>query len=139
MTTDTARRRLESIAEVLKIFPEVEWDRTAGSRASRVVFGWVDRDDDLKDFVVLTFMGDGRVGMTTSSAKHSLEFHKRLFGDDRGHSNCKRVEDVFAGHELTNVIRLEEPMPEVAALDVADTKPETAFSRPALGLEGPDA
>lgn len=107
--TPAMRQRLESIAEVLNLFPEVEWDRTAGSGKARVVFGWIPRADGRADFLLLTFEGDGRVGMTTSSAEHSLEFHRRLYSTTKGHGACQRVEHVFndAGIEVTNVINLE--------------------------------
>lgn len=106
--TPAMLERLASIAEVLNMFPEVAWDRTAGSGAARVVFGWMPREDGRADFLLLEFRADGRVGMTTSSAEHSLEFHRRLFGTDKGHGACRRVEEMFAGTEVRNVIRLEE-------------------------------
>lgn len=107
--TPAMRSMLESVAEVLNLFPEVAWDRTAASGRDRVAFGWIEREDGRADFLLLTFTRDGRVGMTTSSAEHSLEFHRRLYSTDKGHGACQRVEHVFgeAGIEVTNVIRLE--------------------------------
>lgn len=105
MSPETLRaRRRAAIADVCNRLPRVRWDRTAGDDESRVVYGWVDRDDGRADFVVLTFDladpvdgVDYLVGFTTSSAEHSDEFHRALFGRQAAdeHYPCERVEDVF--------------------------------------------
>jgi len=97
------------------MFPEVAWDRTAGSGKSRIAFGWLPRPDGRADFLVLEFTADGRVGMTTSSAELSLEFHRRLYGTDKGHGPCQRIEHMFtdAGIEVTSVIALDAPRPHL--------------------------
>ena len=99
--------RLEELAAVLNLFPEVRWDRTAGTAGSRVAFGWVDRADGRADFLLVTFTAKGAVGFTTSSAEHSAEWHRRLYGTDAGHSSCRRVEDVF-GELVANAIHIED-------------------------------
>lgn len=118
MTPDALQaRRRAYVGDICNRLPLVRWDRTAGDDGSRVVYGWVDRDDGRSDFVVLTFDlvdpvdgFDYFVGFTTSSAEHSAEFHRAIYGhqyaDD--HHPCERVEDVF-GPLVHHRIKLGKP------------------------------
>jgi hypothetical protein len=93
--TDEQRQQ---IAAKMDEFPEVMWDRAAGGGEYGVAYGWIDRDDGRNDFLVLQWWqpqhADARLdfGMTTSSARLSEEFTRRI---DPGleHVPCERVED----------------------------------------------
>lgn len=83
--------RHAAIESVLNSFPEVTWDRWAGTS----VFGWIPREDGRSDFVVVR-IEDGRLtSVLTSSATCSEIFSKRL---SLSHSDCRRVE-----HDFPNV------------------------------------
>jgi hypothetical protein len=95
---------LNEIADKLNLFPEVEWDRMAGAEDWRWggAFGWIARDDGRSDFLVVQWqtLDDGEVYWwnTTSSARYSHDFAERLRGEDHGHQDCQRVEDVLGAH-----------------------------------------
>jgi len=84
------------ITQTLNKFPEVTWDRFSVGFDIGLdfvwIFGWVDREDNYKDFVVLDFNGKKPTCVSTSSAKYSKEFSDRLRFT---HTDCQRVEDVF--------------------------------------------
>lgn len=82
----------ERIAEILKRFPEVKWDRWAGPLEAMQVFGWIERTDGRSDFVLLAIVGGELVNLATSSAMHSAAFASR-FG--LPHADCRRVADDF--------------------------------------------
>lgn len=84
----------------LDLLPYVRWDRFIlwGRKIESgvTVYGWIDREDQYKDWVCLHFDIDGDVNYETSSARYSLDIFKRLNnGDGRGHRRCKRVEHFF--------------------------------------------
>ncbi len=85
-----------AVKAYLNMFPEVTWDRYSGSKTNLEFFGWIDREDEYKDFMVLMFEMDNETAkptsFTTSSAKYSPDFSKRL---SWGHDDCQRVEDLF--------------------------------------------
>lgn len=86
------------MAETMRLFPEVVWDRFVGDDEDAAAYGWIERDDDRSDFLLLRFLDGGtRVGFTTSSARYSEEFMERLTGTSEGHIDCERVEEWFAG------------------------------------------
>lgn len=88
---------------ILSLFPEVKWDRMAGEYDKFAIYGWIDRPDGKKDFVILIF-DDLRVSCyLTSSSKLSPEIGRRL-GFDSNHKPCVRVEHLFP--DIDNVIRL---------------------------------
>lgn len=94
-----------------KYFPEVTWDRFVSEDTEPneenliyTLYGWVDRDDSYKDFVIVQFYWDGDFTYYTSSAKYSAVWHERIHGTSEGHSDCKRIEDWFPG--IKNVVRL---------------------------------
>lgn len=88
----------EQITGKLNDFPEVNWDRAAGADSSYgCAFGWIDREDERKDFMVLHWwkQDDGLdFSFTTSSAALSEEMARRLGHGDE-HADCERVEDLF--------------------------------------------
>lgn len=95
----------EVIADILNVLPEVRWDRVAGTPERFLVFGWVDREKDLRsDFVALTVepgLGELSYYLTTSSAERSTEFMQRIddhhgvSAEEREHFPCQRVENIF--------------------------------------------
>jgi hypothetical protein len=98
-----AETRLEAfeLARLMNLLPEVVWDRCVLGDDRGVVYGWIAREEDARhDFAMLQYDETGRLYFTTSSAKHSREFSRRLSGEEGGpdtHRDCERVEDVFGG------------------------------------------
>ena len=100
----------EWIENVLSSLPFVKWDRyTVGDwngEPSVSVYGWINREDGYKDFVLVILWptGDG-IYYTTSSDKWTMEIHERLFDEAaEDHNPCHRVED---GFDVENAIELE--------------------------------
>ena len=85
--------------KTLKSLPFVKWDRyTANS-----YYGWIDREDSYKDFVVISFYGINDIGYITSSVKYDEKVGTLLgIADDERHP-CKRIEHQF---KLKNCIKL---------------------------------
>ncbi len=81
------------LKSILNKLPEVTWDRYSKGDGYICFFGWLDRKDQHKDYVEVTVWDDSDVSISTSSAKYSKEFSKRLGLDN--HSDCLRVEDLF--------------------------------------------
>lgn len=114
---------VQQIAVVLNKFPEVKWDRLTRSNSDyrsgaetvwiATCFGWIAREDGRSDFLVIELSRYGTDELwptfTTSSAELSEEFNRRLWGDEVGHNECERVEDVF-GPMVTNRVKLD-PFP----------------------------
>lgn len=85
-------------AEILNRFPEVVWDRTAGTDEYRATYGWINRADGRADFLAVFFWDydDGNppgVSHLTSSAELSAEISLRL-GEDE-HFDCVKVADHY--------------------------------------------
>jgi len=102
---------------MLEDVPVVEWDRFVvedldGDQCVKV-YGWIDRDDDYKDFVLASFWPEnGSVGFTTSSDEWSEYLHHEwIGGEPDGHNPCRRVEAAFDVEnciELTSETGLED-------------------------------
>jgi len=89
----------------------VEWDRFTisdwfGQQQHVTVYGWIDRDDEYKDFVLVVFWPEiEQFYFTTSSKEYTKEVYERLVGESPKHHNeCNRVEDTF---NVENAIELE--------------------------------
>lgn len=82
------------MSNIYDLFPEVEWDRKAGEGGDYNVFGWIQRDDGWKDFLVLVVEDNQIVDFCTSSAKYSEDFSKRL---NFSHYECERVKPTKEG------------------------------------------
>ena len=87
----------------------VKWDRyTVGERGDRTivdVYGWIDRDDDYKDFVWTRFWPANEVfEYTTSSDTYSEQLAEIWFGESSDHDPCNRVENTF---DIPNAVTLE--------------------------------
>lgn len=85
----------------LRSLPEVKWDRMGPMMA----FGWVDREDQYKDFVLLTYSVESTRYYTSAPWMHEVIEERLGFSKDRRQS-CIRVEHVFPN--LPNCIHLEK-------------------------------
>lgn len=92
------------IESILNIFPEVAWDRYIDDESGYIFYGWIDREDSYKDFMVIEMDKDGGYYFITSSAKYSAEFLQRI-NPDSIHSDCIRIESNF---EPKNMIRIKK-------------------------------
>lgn len=82
--------------ETMNSFPEVVWDRFTERAGGITAFGWIDREDALKDFMVILIDDEGEdynIRFVTSSARFSREFSKRSGGSI--HIACQHVNGVF--------------------------------------------
>ena len=87
----------------------VTWDRyivdERGEYTTSDVYGWIDRDDEYKDFVWVRFWPDYEVfEYTTSSDQYSKRLGEIWFGESSDHEPCQRVEDTF---DIPNCVELE--------------------------------
>ena len=100
----------EWIGDLLQQVPFVEWDRfTVGEMDGEQfvdVYGWIDRDDEYKDFVWARFWAVWeQVEYTTSSDEYSEQIHINWFGKESldDHNPCRRVENQF---DVDNAVQL---------------------------------
>jgi len=108
MTVDIKNRRW--VEKKLRSLRMVEWDRyTVGDWEGHQavnVYGWIDRDDEYKDFVLVILWPEGEgIYSLTSSAEHSEYISETLHGEAGGHNDCHRVEDTF---NVENAIQIPE-------------------------------
>jgi len=100
---------LAELSDKLAELDFVEWDRYTGGewpdgRQCVTVYGWIDRDDDYKDFVVIIRWSNGQLYFTTSSYAHTEQIFEVLFEDSLdNHNDCKRVENAL---NIDNVVQL---------------------------------
>lgn len=101
-----------SLEVALSLFPEVSWDRyTRDVDDTMMFYGWIDRDDSYKDFLILEFDENQHVErFITSSAKYSEEFYTRLFGERKSHVPCQRVEDLLLDPKKVRYIKLRRSL-----------------------------
>lgn len=99
----------EAIAEKLAAVPIVTWDRFIiqhrDGKQVVDVYGWIDREDEYKDFVWVRFHEDGAMEYTTSSEEYTEYLTAKWFGKSETHAECRRVEDTF---DIPNVVELRE-------------------------------
>ena len=105
--TKLAEMENMDVRKTLEELSFVKWDRFVHyvDPWRFKVYGWIDREDSYKDFVLLTFTNNGEnyiVGYVTSSKKYDKEISK-ILGAEEDHP-CERVEDYL---ELPNVIKLK--------------------------------
>lgn len=100
------KRNKEWVEKVLSALEFVNWDRffeiSFASHRIINVFGWIDREDDYKDFVDIEFniMRQEVTFLSTSSEEHSKKIADIL---GSMHIPCQRVEDNF---DVKNVTKL---------------------------------
>ena len=91
----------EEIIKTLEKFDFVNWDRYFGEDEKLTFFGWIDREDNKKDFLVLDF-SISPLWFATSSKIYSKKISE-VFGVS--HLDCKRVEDFC---DIQNMIKLDK-------------------------------
>jgi len=100
---------LHDLADALEALDFVQWDRfTSGEYSDDLdfveVYGWIDRPDDYKDFVVVTQYSNGHRNFTTSSSEHTEAIFQQLFDEPLDeHNDCKRVENYV---DIPNMVEL---------------------------------
>lgn len=112
---DLKTKLLEQLKESMRKLTFVRWDRytdnyVEGDEDSGIkVFGWIDRLDNYKDFIILETSiskhGTYLVGFTTSSASHHDVIAKILDYPKSQIVDCQRVEYLFT--DLNNVVNLK--------------------------------
>lgn len=101
------RRWIESKLRACRM---VEWDRFTesqwGPSVGITVYGWIYRADEYKDFVAVLFWPeDGELYYVTSSEKYSEKLSECLGAAEKGHEECRRVENEF---NVENCISIHE-------------------------------
>lgn len=105
MTLEDKMKKDIKIPEILEMFDFVRWDRYTereDGNFHRCYYGWIDREDKKKDFLVLVFSKDGRINYITSSTEKHYEINKVL-GIYNQPPRCKRVEHKW---DIKNSIKL---------------------------------
>jgi len=77
-------------------FP-IEWDRFTENEGTYDIYGWIERKDGKRDFVLLTLWVDNNevVGnFVTSSAKYSKAIYEYMYGTSEGHCDCKKISEL---------------------------------------------
>ena len=71
------------------------------------VYGWIEREDDYKDFLLIIFWPEREEFYhVTSSAERTEDIYRALVGDDMDeHNECRRVEDSF---NVDNAVTMED-------------------------------
>jgi len=108
-TEQTPVKKRKWIAQYLSTVPVVEWDRFIVGEMDGYqyvnVYGWIDREDEYKDFVWSRFWpANETVEFTTSSDEYSEYLQAEWFGEDTldDHNPCRRVEHSF---DIDNAIK----------------------------------
>lgn len=101
-------RQKGKIEKILKKLSFVKWDRYTetddGEWQTIDLYGWIDREDSYKDFVVLEYdIPRDEFYYWTSSSKYSEELNK-VAREGMEHLKCKRIEEFSS---LPNVIKLK--------------------------------
>jgi len=114
MSDQNARERVQNqewIAAHLAAVDCAEWDRFTvgdwGGDQSVSVYGWIDREDAYKDFVLVIFWPESEtLYYTTSSDEYTNQIHQTLFDEEPDkHNDCRRVEHTF---DVENCVQLHE-------------------------------
>lgn len=78
----------------LRRFTFVKWDRFISLGLYEYHYGWIDRDDEYKDFLLIQFARDFPIFWISSSVKYHNDIGKIL-----DHLNtdikCKKIKDHF--------------------------------------------
>ena len=101
----------DHLADVLNRLPFVTWDRYLEWEDDEtgdvwaVFYGWIERDDEYKDFASIKINASENeiVDFLTSSSEHSEEIHERLGFDLETHNQCHRVENLGLDVNAVNI------------------------------------
>lgn len=92
--------------------PFVKWDRYTDNQDNINIYGWIDRKDQYKDFMLIKYNKQEKtiVAWTTSSAEYDPKIKEimkasRFFQDDKNSVKCQRVESSF---RTKNVVKLKD-------------------------------
>ncbi len=85
------------ISNVLKKLSFVNWDRYFGEVNNLTFFGWIDREDNYKDFVILQFDKEKVINFITSSKEYTKEIAELL---NFTHTSCNRIEYFCDGENI---------------------------------------
>lgn len=94
--------RLEE-AKILASLSFVRWDRYTEDDVSRNFYGWIDREDAYKDFIVLTHYKSANWWWITSSVRYDLEIVAVMGGTVEKSCPCIRIEKDYV---IENSIKL---------------------------------
>jgi hypothetical protein len=101
-----------TIAEVLNEVKRARWDRCIDLIGVLRLYGWVEREDDHADFVVLDVQRysdspdlDYTFGTSSPDPALSAEVAAAIGIDVGDHVPCQRIEEVFGGM-VTRAIKL---------------------------------
>jgi len=86
------------IEDIAKLIP-IEWDRFTEKEGYYNIFGWIERKDGKRDFVLVQlYLDNGEIkgDYCTSSAKYSEEIYKYFYGTIEGYINCQKIEILIA-------------------------------------------
>lgn len=95
----------DKIKLLLNKFTFVVWDRYTFNKGEYTFYGWIEREDNYKDFLILNFYAQtvDSPYMVTSSAKYSEEIVKIIGFPGMDHIKCKRIEGIKG---IKNVVKL---------------------------------
>lgn len=101
MSTTFDASEIQRIAHALNMFPEAMWDKYLDDGQDIIVYGWLDRDDQYKDFIVIVIdQIDFTYWFVTSSDRYLRKFnnrHKHSYGIGNGHSKCLPIDRLLSG------------------------------------------
>lgn len=92
------------VRNTLKKLPFVKWDRWVETPMGIQVYGWIERKDSYKDFVLISFEST-LYWFTTSSALRTKEISELLGMDGKEHKSCNRIQDASWSKDV-NCIRI---------------------------------
>lgn len=111
--TEPWRQHMQAIAKVLNAVKQVNWDRCIDSGGGVLrLYGWVERDDEHHDFVLLDVQRysdvptiDYTFATSCPDPELGAEMAKAIGIAMADHTPCLRVEEVFGGL-VDNAIKL---------------------------------
>lgn len=112
---DQRLRNMHILENMLSRLKMVKWDRftfdAEGERQWVLAYGWIDRPDAHKDFIVVDYWPEVReMHLVQTSSPDSENLMKQIdvinnFGKPSQHNKCRRIEDYF---QVPNCIRLKD-------------------------------
>lgn len=93
----------EKVKELMLKLPFVQWDRFCEEKNCITTYGWIEREDSYKDFIVLSVNDDMSYSWLSSSVRKDEEIKAILETGKMGYAPCQRVEWSF---EIPNMIKL---------------------------------
>lgn len=95
--------KIMSLMAIVGTVAPVTWDRYTYDNVSYyVVYGWINRPDGTRDFVLLAqdeLAPAQEAFYTTSSAKYSQAIATAIYGTSADHNPCRKVEELYARNE----------------------------------------